>query len=183
MSLELLGPLKNLIGTWEGDKGDDIAPSDDRQTEQSLFRERLVFEDVGLVDNHEQLLYGVRYQRNAWRLSNGNLFHQENGFWMWDSHSKQVFTSFTIPRGVTVLAGGSTTHDSNSFSVKADAGSETYGICSNPFLIEEFKTVKFEMNMTFKDANTLSYDQTTFLKMKGREDLFLHTDKNTLSRV
>ena len=39
-----LGPLADLVGIWEGDKGDDIAPSDDRGTENNKYRERIVFE-------------------------------------------------------------------------------------------------------------------------------------------
>ena len=44
-----LGPLGALVGTWEGDKGDDTAPSDDRGTEKNRFRERMTFEPIGLV--------------------------------------------------------------------------------------------------------------------------------------
>ena len=49
-----LGPLASLAGVWEGNKGDDVAPSDDRGTERNQFRERLTFEPFGPVNNHEQ---------------------------------------------------------------------------------------------------------------------------------
>jgi len=38
-----LGPLAGLVGTWEGEKGDDTAPSDDRGTENNKYKERMVF--------------------------------------------------------------------------------------------------------------------------------------------
>ena len=38
-----LGPLAPLAGIWEGNKGDDTAPSNDRGTETNKFRERVTF--------------------------------------------------------------------------------------------------------------------------------------------
>ena len=64
-----LGPLSGLAGTWEGDKGHDEAPDDERtQVEINKYRERITFAETGLVENHEQKLYGLRYATTAWRL-------------------------------------------------------------------------------------------------------------------
>ena len=58
-----LGPLAQLAGTWEGDKGDDSAPDDDpREKEINKYRERLVLDPFGPVNNHAQVLYGLRYR-------------------------------------------------------------------------------------------------------------------------
>ena len=58
---EQLGPLAALAGVWEGDKGDDTAPADDRlMTETNKFRERMTFEPIKPAQNHEQTLYGLR---------------------------------------------------------------------------------------------------------------------------
>ena len=65
----------------------------------------------------------------------------------------------------------------------ADLGSPTYGICSNQFLDVEFKTVRFELKITIIDEKTFSYESDTQLKMKGRDQIFHHTDKNTLKKV
>ena len=54
--VKYLGPLASLAGEWEGEKGADVAPSDDRGTERNAFRERLRFEPFGPVKNHEQEL-------------------------------------------------------------------------------------------------------------------------------
>ncbi len=56
-----LGPLSLLAGTWEGVNGEDTAPSDDRGTEKNKYKEKMVFEPVGLTQNHEQALHGLRY--------------------------------------------------------------------------------------------------------------------------
>ncbi len=182
-----LGPLAPLLGTWEGSKGTDLAPSDevedDRELATSKYRERMVFEPTGRVDNHEQQLYGLRYSTKAWRLGADDPFHEELGYWMWDAASKLVIRCFMPPRGLTVLAGGAAEPDARSFALEAKAGSETFGICSSPFLIGEFKTVRYTLNVDFPDENTLHYEEHTWLQMKGRKELFDHSDQNTLKRV
>ena len=75
-----LGPLAHFAGTWEGDKGKDESPDDDRVSiEHNAFRERVVLEPIGLVENHEQSLYGLRYARTAWRLGADESFHEQVG--------------------------------------------------------------------------------------------------------
>ena len=182
-----LGPLGPLQGVWEGDKGTDLAPSDepetDRQPTTSPYRERMVFEPTGAVDNHEQTLFGLRYSTEAWRLSTGASFHEEVGYWMWDAASNLVIRTFLPPRGMTVLAGGTVEAAARAFSLEAKAGSEIFGICSSPFLTEEFKTVRYTVDVKFIDDNTMHYDEHLWMKMKGREELFDHSDENTLRRL
>lgn len=72
--------------------------------------------------------------------------------------------------------------NAKSFELVADVGSETYGICSNKFLDEEFKTVRYELKVTIHDDKSFSYEEDTQLKIKGQADLFHHIDKNTLKR-
>lgn len=182
-----LGPLGALSGVWEGDKGTDLAPSDaadsDRQLATSRYRERMVFAPTGLVENHEQRLFGLRYSTTAWRIGADNPFHEEVGYWLWDAASGLVMRCFMPPRGLTVLAGGYARADARAFSLEASAGSETFGICSSPFLVAEFKTVRYTLDVKRIDDDTLHYDEHTWLQMKGREEPFDHRDENTLRRV
>ncbi|MBT3366990.1 MAG: FABP family protein [Nitrospina sp.] len=179
-----LGPLAPLAGTWEGDKGDDTAPDDDpRKVENNKYRERLVLDPFGPVNNHAQTLYGLRYSTTAWRLEAENPFHEELGYWLWDPSEKQVMRCFIVPRGVTVMAGGTVEPEAREFHLAAEAGSETYGICSNKFLVQEFKTVRYELKVTVHDANSFSYEEDTQLQIKGQSELFHHIDKNTLKRL
>lgn len=178
-----LGPLAALAGVWEGDKGDDTAPSDDRGTERNRFRERITFEPIGRVMNHEQTLYGLRYATMAWRIGEAAPFHEETGYWLWDPGERQVLRCFIVPRGVAVIAGGTAEPSARAFELKAEVGSATYGICSNRFLDREFKTVRYELKVTVHDADTFSYEEDTTLRIKGQTDLFHHRDKNTLTRV
>jgi hypothetical protein len=179
-----LGPLAALAGVWEGDKGDDKAPDDDRvSVEHNLFRERMTFEPIGEVNNHEQSLYGLRYATQAWRIGADDTFHEEVGYWLWDAANNQVIRCFIVPRGITVMAGGTAEADATSFEMIAEVGSETYGICSNKFLAEEFRTVRYEVRIDIHDYGSFSYDEDTVLQIKGQDELFHHRDRNTLQRV
>lgn len=177
-----LGPLASLVGTFEGGTGDDTAPSDDRGTEKNKYLERTVFEPTGKVQNHEQVLYGLRYHTQAFRLGETDAFHDEVGYWLWDAEAKMIYKSITIPRGEILLAGGSAQADSRSFKLTAELGSKTFGICSNPFLDREFQTVGFELQMTLTDDG-FSYDQLTKIQIKGQKSAFEHRDKNALKKL
>lgn len=178
-----LGPLTDLVGIWEGDKGDDIAPSDDRGIENNKFRERITFEQVGPVQNHEQNLHVLRYSTRASRLGEENTFHEELGYWSWEPSTREVMRSFLIPRGITLIAGGKADRDAKEFHLKAESGSCTFGICVNPFLDREFKIVSYELKLQIHDANHFSYEEDTVMKLPGQKELFHHRDKNSLKRV
>jgi hypothetical protein len=178
-----LGPLAALAGIWEGDKGHDDAPADDRGAEVNLFRERIVFEPTGLVQNHEQKLYGLRYATTAWRIGETAAFHEERGYWMWDAASSTVMRCFVVPRGITVIAGGRVEPAARAFELSATLGSNTFGILSAPFLDREFRTVRYQLKVTIHDTDSFSYDEDTQMQMPGRQALFHHEDRNTLRRV
>src|SRR5947209_5941068 len=120
-----LGPLASLIGIWEGDKGDDIAPSDDRGTENNKYRERIVFEQVGPVQNHEQNLHVLRYSTRASRIGEQNTFHEELGYWSWEPSTQEVMRCFLIPRGIALIAGGKAPMTAQEFHLEATSGSCT----------------------------------------------------------
>lgn len=181
--LKTHGPLAFLIGVWEGEKGDDTSPSDERGVENNRFRERLIFEPIGPVQNHEQVLYGLRYSTTAWKLGENDPFHEELGYWLWDAKEQQVMRCFMVPRGVAVIAGGTVKKEDREYSLKASLGSLTYGICSNLFLDKEFKTVGYALKIKYVDDNKFSYEEDTQIQMKGRKDIFHHIDKNTVQRV
>ena len=89
----------------------------------------------------------------------------------------------TVLRGNSFIARETVEPDAKEFDLTADVASETYGICSNKFLNEEFKTVRFEMKITIRSNDSFSYDQDTQLRIKGNPNLFYYTVKNTRSRV
>jgi hypothetical protein len=178
------GPLSGLGGVWEGGKGTDKAPDEDpAATEVNAYRERMVFEAIPPVDNHTQRLNGFRYATTAWRIGEAEPFHEELGYWMWDAAEKQVLRCFMVPRGVTVIAGGTAEPDAEAFELAAELGSATYGICSNRFLDREFKTLRYQLKFERRGADTIHYWEDTVLAIPGQAEPFHHTDENTLTRV
>ncbi len=180
---ESLGPIARLVGTWEGTHGEDHAPSPERTLLVSKYRERAIYEPTGLVDNHEQKLFGLKYSTQAWKEGEVDPFHEEVGYWLWDAKDCQVIRCTVLPRGLTLLAGGTVAEDAKEFYLTAELGSEIYGICSNKFLHREFRTLHFEMKVSFSDDGSFSYDQNTHLWIKGRSEIFHHIDRNRLVRV
>src|SRR3989441_1557060 len=135
------GPLAALIGEWEGDQGLDFAYATvDGKVKDTPYREKTSMKPFGPVENGSQVLFGLDYRMSAWRGGEELPFHTEVGYWLWDAADGQVMRCFMVPRGSTVLAGGATTADATSFTMRAEVGSETYGILSNPYLARLART-------------------------------------------
>lgn len=108
------GPLEPLTSRWTGNKGVDVAPEPDG-SEQSLYYETIIFEASGNVTNAEsQRLAVMRYHQVVQRTSNDEVFHNETGYWLWDAERNIVMRTLSIPRGVSLVAGGTcSTEDSS----------------------------------------------------------------------
>ncbi len=178
------GPLAALVGSWQGTQGVDIAP-EPHGTEQNSYSEIITFEAVGNAENAEtQVLAVVRYVQRVSRLSDQKVIHDQTGYWIWDESNHTIMHSFTIPRGVCVLAGGEFNSeqlkgDEYNLNVRAEQGHKDWGIIQSPFMQKKARTLSFEQNIIISN-NQLSYQQTMMLKIYGKE--FEHTDNNTLSR-
>ena len=98
-------------------------------------------------------------------------------------HSNTVTLSIAIPRGQVALASGPAEPDATEFVVRAAKGAELYGILSNPYLEQNFRTVSFEMQVTVNDDGTWSYEQDTVLIIPGQSEPFHHIDRNTMRKI
>jgi hypothetical protein len=178
------GPLTALIGSWEGDKGLDVAPEPDG-SEESPYTETLDFTAIGGLDNAEsQRLVCLRYQQIVRRKSNGEVFHDQTGYWMWDAGESIVMQSIAIPRAVCVVAGGQyvSSRDAGAsvrLEVAAKLGDPDWGITQSPFMRDNARTLEFRHDLSV-EGGVLSYRETTVLDIYGRR--FDHTDANELSR-
>lgn len=177
------GPLQALIGVWEGAEGLDVAPEPDG-SEESPYSDHIVFEAIGDVTNAEiETLAVLRYHQIVTRKSDGQVFHNQTGYYTWDAVSKTVSQSLTIPRAVALLAGGKFTGSTDGevvIEVAAKLGDADWGIVQSPFMRDNAKTVAFEHKLVV-NGDTLVYDETTTLDIYGKT--FAHTDGNTLKRV
>lgn len=181
-TLARLGPLAPLAGTWEGLRGTDVAPKREGARTQT-FQERIVLEPVDPGNNGPQVLYALRYHTIMTKPGEIGTYHDQVGYWLWEPATQTVMHSLTIPRGQTVLAVGKASADAKSFTLEATRGSTAYGICSNPFLEENFRTESFTITVIVHDDGSWSYDEDTVMTIKGQADPFHHRDCNRLSRV
>jgi len=181
-TLRNLGPLAPLAGSWLGENGLDVHPTAAGPVE-SAYVERYELEPIDPQTNGPQLFYGLRYHTRVTQPGEVAMFHEQVGFWLWEPASKTVVLTLAIPRGQVAMATGQAHADSRRFMLQATRGSHTNGIVTNPFLEYAFQTTAFEMTVTINDDGTWSYDQTTTLIVHGQPKPFLHTDRNTLTRI
>ncbi len=178
------GPLALLIGDWEGDKGLDVAP-EPAGREENPYSETLSFTAIGnAVNAGTQKLAVLRYQQIVRRKADGEIFHDETGYWMWDADNATLMHSLAIPRAVCVLAGGSWPTADNSadrvvLSVAAKLDDPDWGIIQSPFMRDHARTLEFRHEIVV-EKDQLTYRETTLLDIYGKT--FEHTDGNELTR-
>lgn len=180
------GPLAFLVGQWQGEQGVDVSPEGDGSTEQSSFYEQLVFEPAGDVTNAEQqTLVALRYHQKVYRSSNQQQFHDQIGYWIWDSAEQQLMYTLTIPRGVALVAGGAfdmatikSDERAATLSVAAADGSD-WSVAQSPFMRSKAKTTGYNLELSV-DGDSLKYAQTIMLDIYGKA--FTHTDNSQLQR-
>jgi hypothetical protein len=178
------GPLAALIGEWEGDEGLDVSFSNEKGAiVETPYREKMTMKPFGPVDNGPQCLYGLDYRTAAWRDDEENPFHTEVGYWLWDADDRHVMRCFMVPRGSTLLAGGQADPYAKEFDMKADCGSEVFGILSNPFLARQARTSRYEVTITVHEDGSWSYDETTVIEHARVSEPVNHTDRNRMRRV
>ena len=101
------GPLAALAGEWEAAGGLDTAFAHAQgKVIGTPYLEKVAFQPFGPVDNGDQHLYGLDYKTAMWRNDEENPFHTEVGYWLWDGATGEIVRGFVVPRGITVLAGG-----------------------------------------------------------------------------
>ena len=180
-TLSHLGPLGPMAGLWEGIKGADEHPVAEG-TERNTFIERYEAQPIDRQTNGPQLFYGLRYHTHIVKPGEVETFHDQVGYWLWEPAAKTVTLTLAIPRGQVLLAGGPAEPDATEFEVTASIGSEVYGILSNPFLDQAFRTLSYRMVVTVHSDRSWSYEEEGVLDIPDRPEPFHHIDRNTLVR-
>lgn len=181
-TLKNLGPLTGMAGIWRSADGLDINPQAEGAVRQG-FVERMELQPIDPQSNGPQLFYGLRYHTHIVKPDEVETYHDQIGYWLWEPATGTVIQTLAIPRGQTAMAAGTAGADSKTFELVATRGSETYGICSNPFLDAAFKTVEYRIKVTLNPDGTWSYDEDTVLLIRGRTEPFHHRDCNTLTKI
>ncbi len=181
-TLANLGPLRPMAGVWEGTKGSDRHPVVDG-TEQNAFVEHYELHPIDRQTNGPQLFYGLRYHTHITKPGEAETFHDQVGYWLFEPAAQMVTLTLGIPRAQVLLASGSAGSDTTDFELTATLGSEVHGILSNPFLYQAFRTLSYRIHVTVNGDGTWSYEEEGVLQIPGREELFSHVDRNTLTRI
>jgi hypothetical protein len=181
-TLANLGPLAPLAGIWEGAKGADEHPVVEG-TEKNEFVEHYELQPIDRQTNGPQLFYGLRYHTHIVKPDEVETFHDQVGYWLWEPATNTVTFTLAIPRGQVLLAAGPAAPDATTFEVTAAVGSETYGILSNPFLDQAFRTLDYRMVVTVNADGTWSYEEEAHLVIPDRDEPYRHADSNTLTRI
>ena len=181
-TLANLGPLRRLAGIWEGQRGVDINPkADGPETRQ--YYERIEMQPIDPQANGPQLFYGLRYHLHVNTREEDISFHDQVGYWLYEAATGLILQTLAIPRGQIAIASGHAEPDARRLVVKAERGQTEYGICSTTFLDLAFRTDSYQLTVDFHDAGSWSYVSDTTLIVKGRDEPFLHRDRNKLTKI
>ncbi|WP_422061423.1 FABP family protein [Sphingopyxis sp.] len=181
-TLANLGPLRRLAGIWEGQRGVDINPkADGPETRQ--YYERIEMQPIDPQANGPQLLYGLRYHLHVNTREEDITFHDQVGYWLYEAATGLILQTLAIPRGQIAIASGHAEPDAKRLVVKAERGQTEYGICSTTFLDLAFRTDSYQLTVDFHDDGSWSYVSDTMLVVKGRDEPFLHRDRNKLKKI
>ena len=107
----------------------------------------------------------------------------KQAFGFGDNLSDTIMCAFSIPRGVSLLAGGTyekSADGETTIQVSSKLDDPDWGIVQSPFMKEKAKTLAFKRELKLS-GNTLSYTQETTVEIYGRT--FAHSDNNTLTKV
>ena len=181
-TLANLGPLARLAGIWEGQRGVDINPkAEGPETRQ--YYERIEMQPIDPQANGPQLFYGLRYHQHVNTREEDISFHDQVGYWLYEASTGLILQTLAIPRGQIAIASGHAEPDSKRLVVKAERGQTEYGICSTSFLDLAFRTDAYQLTVDFHDDGSWSYVSDTTLTVKGRDEPFLHRDRNRLVKI
>ena len=138
-----------------------------------------------MTNAEKQTLSVVRYHQVVSRKSNDEVFHDQVGYWLWDPADDTIVETFTIPRGVAVVAGGKLGQPSDLtqelvFTVSASADSQEFGIAQAAFMFRQAKTTAFTHTITVT-GDSMRYTESTILDIYGKQS-YDHKDVNTLQR-
>ena len=181
-TLSNLGPLARLAGIWVGANGQDDHPVAGGG-EHDTFIERYEAQPIDRQTNGPQLFYGLRYHTHIVKPGETEAFHDQVGYWLWEPATETVTMTMAIPRGQVLMASGPATADATEFELAASLGSETYGILSNPFLEQNFRTISYRIHVTMNADGTWSYEEEGVMEIPDRADPYHHIDRNTLTRL
>lgn len=180
------GPLAVLQGNWEGNVGVDVSYAYGRAAiGETTYFEKAWFEPLPPVINGDQSMAGMKYEITAWRHGeeDGDPFHNEVGYFLWEEPTNTIMRCFAVPRGIGVLQAATIESGGRVWDLRAEKGSETYGLVQNPHLLKKATCGLFTTRFVIEDDETISYESDLHLELAATGEGMNHTDRNTWNRV
>jgi hypothetical protein len=181
-TLRNLGPLRPLAGVWSGKMGVDINPKADGPLTQG-FIDRIELQPIDAQTKGPQLFYGLRYHQHIVKPGEVETYHDQVGYWLWEPATETIIQTLAIPRGQVAMAYGRAKADAKEFELIAKRGATTFGICSNPFLEDAFRTLEYRIKVIVGSGEKWSYEETTMLGIRGAAEPFHHKDSSVLTKT
>ena len=181
-TLATLGPIAPRAGKWYGEDGGDTHPEAEGPVAEP-YHETWTFEVIDPQNNGPQVFYGLRYHVAITNPGELKAFHDQVGYILWEPETGKIYMTLAIPRAQIAMAEGTAKPGDKEIVLRAEAGSDVNGICSNPFLNEAFNTKSWEIRFKFHEDGTFSYEQDTILVIPGVKGEFHHTDTNHLHMI
>ncbi|HEY2655423.1 MAG TPA: hypothetical protein VGI55_06510, partial [Solirubrobacteraceae bacterium] len=79
--------------------------------------------------------------------------------------------------------GGTAKPDDTIITVAAASESDTFGILSNPYLLETARTTSFEVALDLSEPDRFSYDQKIYMHHARLGRTYCHQNRNTLTLI
>lgn len=175
-----------MLGEWEGNVGVDLSyHNKEDETAETGYFEKARFAPIPVVENGEQVMHGLNYSMTAWRHGEEELdpFHDEVGYLLWEPATSSVLRCFAVPRGISILAGGTAQPTDTTLHLRAEPPSTGYGLVQNHYLLERATCGRFECTWTVGADDTFSYTSELVLNLAATGTEMRHTDRNTLHRT
>ena len=183
-STSVFGPLAQLEGTWYGQLGRALSPSDPTDT---CYTEVLTFTRMFPVGNDlaANQIYAMHYEQQAFD-PDGLPLHHEVGEWLWDPDNDVISRICAVPRGQAIMAGGTPVINSDNsvvLQVEAAQGNLDWGILNSPATLKTIPTVSFTSIYSIDSTGSLLvYNDTIVLELTGGT-LSYHTTANCLHKA
>ena len=179
----------SIQGTWIGD-GTDVFPTPNGPVSTEYVETMKLGELFEVVNpggpGTQQTLIGIRYSTQLANKQTNAAMHQETGYWLFDAQNGSFMKAISIPRGITILAGGGffpvslqRTPLGVFIFASAENSSNVFGISNATFLEQVAPTTKFTSQIMVVD-NALSYFESSMLTIQGQS--LQHTDTATLTK-
>ena len=110
----------------------------------------------------------MRYHQEVRRKSTGLVYHDQVGYWLYSAETGEVIQTLTIPRGVTLMAGGKATVGGGKtvWEVHAKAGNPDWNIIETNFMHKKARTLAYAHRLEVK-GDRMKYSETTLLDIYG----------------